>query len=72
MESVKISQQTQPAITWSKLAIETLEQDVKYVQSKLAIKTSERCQWHRCGVFIVNFEHILHLFLVYLLLTVTR
>ena len=23
----------QPAITWSKLTIETLEQDVKYVQS---------------------------------------
>ena len=72
MESVKSSQQTQPVITWSKLTIETLEQGVKYVQSKLAIKTPERCQWHRYGVFIVNFELILHLFLVYLLLTVTR
>ena len=72
MESVKSSQQTQPVITWSKLTIETLEQGVKYVQSKLAIKTPERCQRRRYGVFIVNFEHILHLFLVYLLLTVTR
>ena len=25
--------------------------------SKLTIKTPERRQWHRCGVFIVNFEH---------------
>ena len=72
MESVKSSQQIQPVITWSKLTIETLEQGVKYFQSKLAIKTPERCQWRRYGVFIVNFEHILHLFLVYLLLTVTR
>ena len=27
------------------------------------------CQWHRSGVFIVNFEHISHLVLVFLLLT---
>ena len=27
------------------------------------------CQWRRCGVFIVNFEPISHLFLVFLLLT---
>ena len=29
--------------------------------SKLTIKTPERHQWCRSGVFIVNFEHILHL-----------
>ena len=29
----KVKQQSQPAITCSKLKIETLEQDVKYVQS---------------------------------------
>ena len=29
--------------------------------SKLTIKTPERCQWRRSGVFIVNFEHISHL-----------
>ena len=28
------------------------------VCSKLTIKTPERGQWHRSGVFIVNFEHI--------------
>ena len=37
--------------------------------SKLIIKTTEQCQWHRSGVFIVNFEHISHLLLVFLLLT---
>ena len=36
--------------------------------SKLTIKTPER-RWHRSGVFIVNFEHISHLVLVFLLLT---
>ena len=37
--------------------------------SKLTIKTPERHQWHRSGVFIVNFEHISHLVLVFILLT---
>ena len=45
---------TQPAITCSKLTIETLEQSCE-ICSKLTIK------WRRFGVFIVNFEHILHL-----------
>ena len=31
--------------------------------------TRTRCQWHHSGVFIVNFEHISHLVLVFLLLT---
>ena len=39
--------------------------------SKLTIKSSERRRWCRYGVFIVNFEHISHLFLVFLLLTYT-
>ena len=37
--------------------------------SKLTIKTPGRRQWHRSGVFIVNFEHISHLALMFLLLT---
>ena len=37
--------------------------------SKLTIKTPERRQWRRSGVFVVNFEHIPHLALVFLLLT---
>ena len=35
--------------------------------SKLTIKTPERRHWGRSGVFIVNFEHILHLALEFLL-----
>ena len=33
------------------------------IHSKLTIKTSEQRHWRRSGVFIVNFEHILLLFL---------
>ena len=40
--------------------------------SKLAIKTPERRQCRRSGVFIVNFEHISHLALVFPLLTLSR
>ena len=36
--------------------------------SKLTIKTPERRHWCHSGVFFVNFEHIPHLFLVFLLL----
>ena len=36
---------------------------------KLIIKTSERCQLPRSCVFIVNFDHISHLVLMFLLLT---
>ena len=36
---------------------------------RLIIKTPERRQWCRSGAFSVNFEHILHLILVFLLLT---
>ena len=37
--------------------------------SKLTIKTPERRQLGRSSVFIVNFKHISHLFLVFRLLT---
>ena len=40
--------------------------------SKLTIKTPERRQRRHFGVFIVNFEHISHLVLVSLLLTLSR
>ena len=40
--------------------------------SKLITKTPERCQWCHYGVFIVNFEHMSHLVLVFLLLTLNR
>ena len=34
-------------------------------------KASKLCHWSRFGVFIVNFEHILHRFLVSLFLTLS-
>ena len=40
--------------------------------SKLTIKTPERRQWCRSGVFIINFKHISHLFLVFLLLNLNK
>ena len=40
--------------------------------SKLPIKTPEWHHCHRSGVFIVNFEHISHLLLLFLLLTLCR
>ena len=40
--------------------------------SKLTIKTPERRHCRRSGVFIVNFEHISHLVLVFLFLTLSR
>ena len=61
----------QPPITCSKLTIETQEHGVKYVQS-LTIKTPKQRHFRRSGVIIVNFEHILHLVLVFLLLTLSR
>ena len=36
--------------------------------SKLTIKAPERRQWRHSGIIIVNFEHISHLVLVFLLL----
>ena len=42
------------------------------ISSKLTIKTPERRQCCRSGVFIVNFEHISHLVPVFLLLTLNN
>ena len=39
-----------------------------YKCSDLTLKAPERRGWRRSGVFIVNFEHTLHLFLMFLLL----
>ena len=48
-----------------KINKETLEQGMKYVQS-------QQRQWRRSGIFILNFEHVSHLVLVFLLLTLSR
>ena len=41
------------------------------IRSKLTIKIPELRDWHRSGIFIVNFEHISHLVLLFLLLTLS-
>ena len=40
--------------------------------SKLTLKTSVQRHWYRSGVFILNFEHISYLALVFLLITLSR
>ena len=42
------------------------------VNNKDARTTPERRHWRRSGVFIVNFKHVSHLVLVFLLLTLSR
>ena len=39
---------------------------------KVKIKTPERRQARRSGVFIINFKHISHLFLMFLQLTLNK
>ena len=65
----------------SRLTRKTLEKGVKELRSKFTIKNRATSFWYCSGVFIVDFEHrpatllkkrpwhILHLFLVFLLLT---
>ena len=50
-----------------KAAIETLKKRCE-ICSKVTRKTPEWRQWRRSDVFNVNFEHVLHLFLIFLLL----
>ena len=55
-----LTSDTKGLIVCSKLTIETVEHGVKYDQ------------WRHSGVFIVSFEHISHLVLMFLLLTLSR
>ena len=45
---------------------------VREIRSRLIIKTPERCQSYRFSVFIVNFEQISHIVLMFLLLTLNK
>ena len=56
--------------TCLKSIIETIEKGVNMF--KVNNKTPERRHWHHSCVFIVNFEHILHLLLLFLFLTNSR
>ena len=55
-----------------KLTIETLTRTRCEICSNLTIKTPKRCQWRLSSVFIVKFEYISHLVLVFLLLTLNK
>ena len=57
------------AFTGSKLTIRALEQGVKYVQELKQTISLQIFLRHPPGVFIVNFEHISYLVLLFLLLT---
>ena len=66
--NIPITCVSQPlAFTYSKSTMETPEQCVK--QFKVNIKYIRSTPWRRSGIFIVNFGHISHLVLVFLLLT---
>ena len=56
---------TQPAVICSKSTKETAEKRC-VIYYKLTIKTPEQSQWRRSGVFIVNFDYMSQLFLVFL------
>ena len=45
---------------------------ISEICAKLTIKTPEWCQWRCCTVFIVNFEHISHIVLVFPLVTMKK
>ena len=45
---------------------------VSEICSKFTKKTPEQRQWRCSGVFIINFEHILHIVLVFYLLTLKK
>ena len=59
-----VSWSSQQTFTCSNSIMETLEWVRCEICSELTIKTSERLHWRGSGVFIVNFEHISHPFLV--------
>ena len=61
----KIPAAAQQAITCSKNNRNTRTRCE--IWSKLTIKTPGRRDWRRSGVFIVNFKHISHRVLVFLL-----
>ena len=57
--------------TWSKSTIEIQEKGV-ILCLNLTMKTPKRRHGRRSGVFIVNFEHVSLLFLMFLLLTLSK
>ena len=61
---------SQLASTWSQQWDH--QNNVWYLFQVATIKTPEWRPWRRCGVFIVSFEQILHIDLVFTLLTLNK
>ena len=60
-------------IYFFKVATKTLEKGLKYIQSlQQKHQNDVVVHWRRSCVFIVNSEHISHLFLLFLLLTLDK
>ena len=59
----------------STLLVQILQQNTKTMYkicSKLITTTPERREWCRCDIFIVSFEQISHIFLLFLLFTLNK
>ena len=65
-----LDETTKLTFTYSKSTIETRKRCE--ICSELTIKTPERRHWCRSSVFIVNFEHISHFFVMFLVLTLNK
>ena len=61
-----------PKVTFSFIVNNRNTRKKGEIWSKLTIKTPERRYRPHSGVFMVNFEHMSHLFQVFLLLTLNR
>ena len=59
-EDVEWFQVTKSTFTCSKSTVQTPEQWMCGICSKLIMKTPEQHHWRYSDVFIVNFEHIPH------------
>ena len=69
--TISVTWQSQLTFTCSNSTIETLGKRCK-ICSKFTVKTLERRCWCRSSVFVVNFEHISHLFLAFLSMTLSK
>ena len=75
LETNGCNNHTQPSFTYSSSKMETPKHCVKSVQKFKVNKNDNRTtsyQWHRSGVFIVNFAEISHVVMVLLLLTLNN
>ena len=71
-KSIEIKGTSQLIFTCSKSTTETVEKGVKYVQKYFNTSKGIKYVRRRSDLFIVNFEHVSHLFLLFLLLNLNK